>query len=165
MTPEHRNKLVVSTPSDLVIELVRVFDAPRELVWRAMTEAELLAKWWGQRNSITIVDQLDLRPGGTWRFVQRTPEGTEYGFRGEFREILPPERLVWTFEFEPMLGHLVVDTLTLEDLDERTRLRSISRFDSVEDRNGMINSGMEAGAAESYDRLEELLSSTATNVT
>ena len=135
-----------ATPSDREITMTRVFDAPRELVFAAHTDAQHVQNWWGQRNSTTIVDVLDVRPGGAWRFVQRDPEGNEYGFRGEFREVVPPERLVYTFEFEGMPGHIVVDTITFEEHDGKTTILSTSLFESVEDRDGMLESGMESGA-------------------
>jgi len=100
---------------------------------------------------------MDFRPGGAYRFVQRGPDGEEHGFRGEFREIVRPERIVWTFEYEGMPGNVSVDTLTLEEEDGRTTITATSVFDSVEQRDGMLESGMETGAAETYDRLAELL--------
>jgi uncharacterized protein YndB with AHSA1/START domain len=103
------------------------------------------------------VCEIDLRPGGAWRFVERQTDGNEYGFRGEFREIVPPERLVYTFEFEGAPGHVALETLTFEDLDGKTRLTARSLFDSAEDRDGMLQSGMEEGARETWDRLAELL--------
>src|SRR5690606_13620909 len=101
---------------------------------------------WGQRRSTTIVDKLDARPGGAWRFVERDGEGNEYGFHGEFREIVPPERITWTFEFEGMPGHVVTDTITFEDQGGKTLVKTTSLFASVEDRDGMLSSGMESGA-------------------
>jgi uncharacterized protein YndB with AHSA1/START domain len=146
-----------ATPSDREFTMTRVFDAPRELVFAAHIDPQHVPNWWGQRNSTTIVDVLDVRPGGAWRFVQRDPEGNEYAFRGEFREVVPPERLVYTFEFEGMPGHIVVDTITFEEHDGKTTISSTSLFQSVEDRDGMLESGMESGATESWDRLAELL--------
>ena len=138
----------------------RVFNAPRELVFRAFVDPELVPKWWGMRTSTTIVDKMDVRPGGAWRYVQVMSDGTEHGFRGEYREIVPPEKISWTFEYEPMPGHVLVETTTFEVVEgNKTRAVTISVFDTVEERDGMLSSGMEAGAAESYDRLEELLSS------
>ncbi|MGH2650321.1 MAG: SRPBCC domain-containing protein, partial [Actinomycetota bacterium] len=102
--------------------------------------------------------EMDFRPGGKWRVVHKGVEGEEdQGFRGEFREIVRPERIVWTFEWEGMPGHVSVDTLTLEEQDAKTTVTANSVFDSVEDRDGMLNSGMESGAAETYDRLDEYL--------
>ncbi len=99
---------------------------------------------------------MDFRPGGAWRFVQRGPDGNEYAFRGVYREIVPPERLVYTFEFEGMPG-VSLETLTFVEHDGKTTLTTSSRFPSVEARNGMLESGMEAGAAETMDRLAEYL--------
>jgi uncharacterized protein YndB with AHSA1/START domain len=157
MTAEQTSVLSVTLPSDLEIAMSRVFNAPRELVFRAHTDPDLVSRWWGQRGSTTIVDTMDVKPGGAWRFVQKTPDGTEYGFRGEYREVVPPERLTWTFEFEGMPGHILVETMTFTETDGKTTLTSVSVFDTKEDRDGMLASGMEGGAAESLDRLEELL--------
>ena len=150
--------LIVTTPSDREIVLTRDFDAPRELVFQALTRPEHLVHWWGQAGSSLPVCTIDARPGGAWRFVERAADGSEHGFRGEVREVVPPERIVQTFEYEGMPGHVSVETLTLDDLGGgRTRLRVTSVFDSVEARNAMLQSGMEQGAGESYDRLEEHL--------
>jgi uncharacterized protein YndB with AHSA1/START domain len=146
-----------TTPSDREIRMTRVFNAPRELVFQAHTDPQHVPNWWGQRHTTTIVDVMDVRPGGAWRFVQRDPEGNEYGFRGEYREVVPPERLVYTFEYEGMPGHILVETVTFEEHDGKTTVSSTSVFTSVEDRDGMLESGMESGAIESWDRLEELL--------
>jgi uncharacterized protein YndB with AHSA1/START domain len=143
--------------SDTEIEMTRVFDAPRELVFKAYTDPELIPKWWGQRSAVTIVDVMDVRPGGKWRYIQRSPEGEEYAFRGEYREVSPPDRLVSTFEFEGMPGHVSVDDLTLVEENGRTTMIVKGIFASKDDRDGMLASGMEAGAAELYDRLAELL--------
>lgn len=158
MTEQKQYAHTLTLSSDREIVMERVFDAPRELVFRAMTNPELVPKWWGQRHSTTIIDTFDMRPGGKWRFIQRMPDGTELAFRGEVREVVPPERIVQTFEFEPMAGHISEETMTLETVEGgKTKLTVRSRFSSVEDRDGMLASGMEAGAAETYDRLAELL--------
>ena len=157
MTEKTSGATTFTTPSDREIRMTRVFDAPRELVFQAHTDPQHVPHWWGQRHSTTIVDVMDVRPGGAWRFVQRDPEGNEYGFRGEYREVVPPERLVYTFEFEGMPGHILVETMTFEEHDGKTTVSSTSLFDSVEDRDGMLESGMESGAIESWDRLAELL--------
>jgi len=157
---ERSKSLTVATPSDLEIVMTREFDAPRELVFEAHTKCEHLTNWWGPRKYTLEVCELDFRPGGKYRFVHRGPEGVdEHGFRGEFREIVPPEKIVWTFEWEGMPGHVSVDTVTLEDLGGRTRLTAHSLFDSKEDRDGMLQSGMEEGAGETYDRLAEYVAS------
>jgi uncharacterized protein YndB with AHSA1/START domain len=154
-----QKKLTVTTPSDTEIVMTREFDAPRELVFEAHNSCEHLAKWWGPRKYTLEVCEMDFRPGGKYRFLHRGADGLEeHGFRGEYREIVPPEKIAWTFEWEGMPGHISVDTLTLEDLGGgRTKLISHSLFDSKEDRDGMLQSGMEEGAGETYDRLAELL--------
>ena len=159
MTERTIGALTLTVPSDREIVMTRVFDAPRELVFEAHSKCEHLAKWWGPRKYSLAICELDFRPGGAYRFVHRGPDGMEeHGFRGEFSEIAPPERIVWTFEWEGMPGHASVDTLTLEDLGGgRTKLTAHSLFDSVEDRDGMLQSGMEEGAAETWDRLAEHL--------
>jgi len=152
-------ELTLTTPSDREIVMTREFYAPRELVFEAHSECEHLEKWWGPRKYTLAVCELDFRPGGKYRFLHRGPDGLEeHGFRGEYREIVPPERIVWTFEWEGMPGHISVDTLTLEDLGgSRTKLTAHSLFDSKDDRDGMLQSGMEEGAAETYDRLAEFV--------
>jgi uncharacterized protein YndB with AHSA1/START domain len=151
------NKLEVTTPSDTEIRMTRVFDAPRDLVFEAHTSAEHMKNWWGPRKYEILSAELDFRPGGKWRIVHRGSDGEEYGFHGEYREIVRPERITWTFEFEGMPGHVSVETLTLEEHDGKTTLTARSVYDSVESRDGMLESGMEAGAAETMERLEEYL--------
>lgn len=147
----------LTLPSEREIQMTRVFDAPRELVFQALTDPALIPQWWGLRSTTTTVDKFELKPGGAWRFVQVGPDGREDAFRGEFREIVPPERVVQTFEWEGMPGHIVVDTNTLEDLGDKTRITTTSLFASQEDRDGMMASGMEEGANESWDQLAELV--------
>ena len=144
-------------PSDREIVMTRIFDVPRELVFKAYTDPNLIPQWWGPRNLTTTVDKMDVRPGGAWRFVQRGPDASEYAFSGMYREIVPPERLVDTFEFEGMPGHVMLETVTFEEQDGKTKLVVTSLFQTVEDREGMLKSGMEEGAAETMDRLEEYM--------
>jgi uncharacterized protein YndB with AHSA1/START domain len=151
------SKLTVTTPSDREIVSTRVFDAPRDLVFEAHTSCEHMSRWWGPRKYEFASCEMDFRPGGAWRIVHRGPEGEIPAFRGEFREIVPPERIMWTFEWEGMPGHVSVGTLELEEQDGKTTITSTSVFDSVEDRDGMLQSGMEEGAVETYDRLDEYL--------
>jgi uncharacterized protein YndB with AHSA1/START domain len=143
--------------SDREIELSRLFDAPRQLVFEAHSKPEHIKRWWGQRGSTMISCEMDFRPGGAWRFVSREKDGQEYAFRGEFREIVEPELIVQTFEFEPMAGHTSVDHMTLTEQDGKTLVTVRTTFDSKEDLEGMLQSGMESGMAESYERLDELL--------
>jgi uncharacterized protein YndB with AHSA1/START domain len=150
------NELTVTTPSDKEIVMTREFDAPRELVFEAHSSCEHISQWWGPRKYEVAKCELDFRPGGKWRIVHRDPDGQEFAFRGEYREIVRPERIVWTFEFEGMPG-ATVESFTLEERDGKTLFTSTSVFDTVEQRDGMLESGMESGAAESMDRLDEYL--------
>ncbi|MBI3993766.1 MAG: SRPBCC family protein [Candidatus Lambdaproteobacteria bacterium] len=150
-------RYTLTLPSPLEIVLTRNFAAPRALVFQAHTQPAHLVHWWGRTGSTLPVCEIDLRPGGAWRFVERQSDGREYGFRGTYREIVPPQRLVYTFEFEGTPGHVVLVSATFDEVDGMTRLTSRSRFHTAEDRNGMLQSGMEAGAAESCNRLEEYL--------
>jgi uncharacterized protein YndB with AHSA1/START domain len=152
------NKFKVTKPSDRELEMTRTLDAPRELIFKTMLDPDLIPRWWGPRRYSTVVDKMDVRVGGKWRFANRAADGTEYWFNGEYREIVPPERVVQTFEFEPMAGHISVDTLTLEDIGGgRTRVRVRSVFASKEDRDAVLQTDMESGANETYDRLAEIL--------
>jgi uncharacterized protein YndB with AHSA1/START domain len=151
------NKLSVTTPSDTEIQMTRVFDAPRDLVFEAHSSGEHMKNWWGPRKYEVVSAEVDFRPGGKWRIVHRGPDGEEYGFHGEYREIVRPERITWTFEFEGWPGQVAVETMTLEEQDGKTTLTATSVSGSGEERDGMIDSGMESGAAETYDRLDEYL--------
>lgn len=160
MTSDQRRTsgATITTPEPREIHIERVFDAPRERVFAAFIDPEQIPEWWGPRGSTTVVDQMDVRDGGYWRFLVRMPDGTEHAFRGAFREIVAPERLVQTFEWEPMAGHVSVDIATFEDLgDGRTRVTTVSQFHTPEERDGMLASGMEGGLNETYDRLDEVL--------
>ncbi len=151
----------VTPPTDREISSVRVFDAPRERVFAAYTDPELIPRWWGPRRMTTTVDRMDVRPGGAWRFVMREPDGPEQGFRGVYREVARPERIVQTFEWEGLPGHVIVETVTFEDLGGgRTKLTTTSLFHTTEERDGMLSSGMERGMTESHERLAELLAQT-----
>src|SRR5258708_38279462 len=159
MVAKSKSVYKLTLPSEREIVMTRVFNAPRELVFKAHVDTTLIAAWWGLRGNTTIVDQLDARPGGKWRFVQRRLDGSEEGFRGEFREIVRHERFTWTFEWEGLPGHVGLEKYTFEEHAGQTTLTTMSVFDAPEDRDGVIASGMEGGANESADRLEELLAS------
>jgi len=147
----------ITTPGDREIRIERVFDAPRDRVFAAYTDPELVPEWWGPRGTTTIVDRMEVRAGGAWRFVGREADGSENAFRGTYREITPPERIVQTFEWEGMPGHVSVETAVFEDLGDRTRVTTTSIFHTPEERDGMLGSGMEGGMNETYQRLDELL--------
>ena len=147
----------LTTPTEREIHVERVFDAPRKRVFAAYTDPELIPEWWGPRETTTVVDQMDVSVGGSWRFVIRNSDGSETGFRGTYREVTPPERIVQTFEWEGMPGHVSVETATFEDLGDRTKVITTSIFHTSEERDGMLSSGMERGMNETYARLDELL--------
>jgi uncharacterized protein YndB with AHSA1/START domain len=150
------NKLELTTPTDREIVMTRVFDTPRDLVFEAHTSCEHMRNWWGPRKYEMAECDINFQPGGTWRVVHRA-EGEEHVFSGEFREIVRPERIVWTFEWGGAPGHIALETLTLDEHDGKTTLTARSAYDTVEDRDAMLTSGAEEGAAETWDRLDEYL--------
>jgi uncharacterized protein YndB with AHSA1/START domain len=154
---QQTNRLTVAAEADREIVTERVFDAPREQVFQAFVDPELIPRWWGRRADTTTVDRMDVRVGGDWRFVTDGPDGS-HAFRGTYRAIEAPEKLEQTFEWEGMPGHVVVETATFEDLgDGRTKVSTRSLFHTTEERDGMLASGMEIGLGESYEQLDELL--------
>lgn len=150
---------LVAEPNTHAITIKREFNAPRKLVFRAFTEPALIAQWWGLRSTITTVDKMEAKHGGVWRFVDHDAEGNAYAFRGVYHDVSSPERLVYTFEFEGMPGHVLLETITFEEKDGKTFITDSSVFQSVEARDGMIDAGLESGAAESFEMLDELLAS------
>jgi uncharacterized protein YndB with AHSA1/START domain len=147
----------VTAPADREIVITRLFDAPKHLVFEAMTKPEHVRKWWGildDRYSVTVCE-IDLRPGGAWRFVGRHPKG-EVAFRGVYREIQAPDRIVFTEIYEPYPDVESVITSTFTEENGKTRLTSICTYPTLDVRNMVLKSGMEKGAALSYDRLEEV---------
>ncbi len=147
---------IIAEPGKQELVLARAFNAPAALLYRALTEPELLEQWWGPRRFITIVDKLEARYGGVWRFINRDAQGNEYGFHGVFHEVRPTS-ITWTFEFEGMPGHVSLETVTLHEHDGKTDMVAKSVYQSVEDRDGNLASGMAEGVKETYDRLAELL--------
>ena len=149
-------KLAVEAHGERQIKAERVFEAPRERVFAAMTDPDQIPKWWGPRGTSTKVEEMDLRPGGRWHFV--IDSGEAQGFSGTYRAIEAPERIEQTFEWSGMPGYISVEVCELEDLGEgRTRVSTTTTFHFSEERDGMLASGMEKGMGETYDRLEELL--------
>lgn len=148
----------VSTPSDREIQMTRLFDAPRQLVFDAMSKPEHVRRWWGNLGEgySVPVCEIDLRPGGRWRFVNRHPKG-EAAFHGVYREIAPPERIVFTEIFEEFPDAESVVTAVLTEEGGKTRLTATVRYPSREVRDMVIESGMARGAGISYDRLEDLV--------
>jgi uncharacterized protein YndB with AHSA1/START domain len=151
----------VTLPTDEQILITREFDAPAHLVWRAVTEPELVRRWWGaERGDMTICD-IDLRVGGKWRYVMNAASapGIEVDFYGEFQEIVPDERIVQTEVFAPFPDAGAVNTMTLAEHDGRTTMTVLVQHQAKEHRDMHINSGMEAGMQESYDALEKVATS------
>ena len=150
-------KAVVTLPSDTEILITRTFDAPKELVFKAWTTPELIARWWaGQRGTVTSIE-VDLRVGGRWRYVMVANEGFEVAFHGEYREIVPNERLVSTEVFEMVPDDHAVDTMTLEEHDGTTTLTVLVEHTSKEARDMHVESGMEGGLQEALDLLEQIV--------
>lgn len=152
--------LKLTLPSDREVVVTRILDAPRERVFRAYVDPKAIPEWWGPRGFTVKVDRMEVRPGGAWRYLSKAPDGSEHAFHGVFREIRPPERLTWTFEYEGVPGHVSVETIEFEAArGGKTKVTVRAHFDSREDRDGKVNSGMEYGMRESYARLEEYLNS------
>jgi uncharacterized protein YndB with AHSA1/START domain len=156
MSADQATKAEVTTPTDREIHIEREFDAPRDRVFAAYTDPELIPQWWGPHGTTTVVDQMDVRAGGSWRFVSQSDDG-DTAFRGTYREVTPPERIVQTFEWEGMPGHVSVETAEFQDLGDRTKVVTTSTFHTPEERDGMLHSGMEKGMTETFERLDELL--------
>lgn len=147
-----RKKTKVTAPAgQLYLTIERVFDAPKELVFKAYTDRELVEKWWGM--GTTQIDKMDAKAGGMWRFV----EGKD-GFHGVYHQVSLTDGIVWTFEWEGLPGHVLMETLKFEEVEGgKTKVLGTSVFQTQEDRDGMLQSGMEEGASTSYDKLEMLL--------
>jgi uncharacterized protein YndB with AHSA1/START domain len=147
---------VVTLPEGTQILITREFDAPARLVYRAWTEPELVRRWWsGDRGEMTSAE-IDLRVGGTWRYVMTANAGFEVAFHGEYREIVPAERVVSTEVFEGMPDAEALDTITFTEADGRTTVRMLVQHSCQEHRDAHINSGMEEGMQESMAHLEEV---------
>ena len=153
----NRKRTSMTILSDREVVMSRIFDAPRTLLFKIYTDPTQIPQFWGPGKYITIVDRMEVKVGGSWRFIQRDGKGKEFAFNGVFKEIDSPKRLVHTFEFEGMPGHIILETLTFEESNGKTTLTARALFQNIEDRDGMLNSGMESGASESWDRLAELL--------
>lgn len=165
MVARSNQKLAITLPSDTEIVMTYTFDAPRALVYEAMTEVEHIRNWWGPRRYALIVAESDLRVGGAWRFVERTEDGggndcgVEHPFKGEWRELSPPERISFTqiYDVPPFNESAVLITIVLTETTGKTLMTETMTFDSKEARDGMLQSGMEGGAQESMERLTDLL--------
>jgi uncharacterized protein YndB with AHSA1/START domain len=153
---EFTRRATITTPGDREIHIERIFDAPRDRVWRAIIDPKQVAQWWGRGNKL-VIERMEVERGGHWRFVEHGPEGA-HGFEGRYAEVIPPSRVVQTFEWDGMPGHVSLETVILEDLgDGRTKIVNTSLFHTREDRDGMLRSGMEEGLNQSYEALDRLL--------
>jgi uncharacterized protein YndB with AHSA1/START domain len=152
---------VTAEPNSHAIHITNEFDAPVDKVFRAYTDRDAIVKWFGGKTYETKVDKYDARPGGEWRMVQKGPDGNDYGFHGVFHEVAQNERVTWTFEFEglPEKGHVALETVYFTEENGKTKLRIVSVYQSVEDRDGMVQSGMEKGLREGMDVLREMVES------
>ncbi len=151
---------VTTEPGKQELFITREFDAPRELVFRAFTDPKLYVRWFGPRHLTTTLETFEPTSGGRWRCIQKDKDGNEFRFHGVHHEVLAPKRIISTFEFEglPESGHVLLETIKFEELPGgRTRLTGQSVFQTVEDRDGMVQADMEAGAVDSYERLDALL--------
>lgn len=149
-------RAILSTPGEREFRLERIFNAKRDRVWKAMTEPELIVQWWGRGNRL-VIERFEFERGGHWRFVEHSDHGV-HGFEGRYREIVPFERIISSFEWDGMPAHVAIQTMTLEQLaDGRTKLVSTALFHTVAERDGMMNSGMEGGANLSYEALDRVL--------
>ena len=148
---------IIAEPGVPFIDMTREFAASRDLLFRAHTDPELLVQWLGPRRLTMRVDRFELRDGGTWRYTHRDADGAEFGFHGVFHGTPSPESILQTFEFEGAPGHVSLDSLTFEERGARTLVRIHSVHQSVEARDAMIQSGMEGGLNEGYERLDELV--------
>jgi uncharacterized protein YndB with AHSA1/START domain len=147
----------IAEPGRQEVTLIYTLDAPKDVVFKALTDPQLTPQWWGPRNMTTDVEEMDVKPGGKWRFVQHDSKGGEFSFHGVYHDVTPNDRLIYTFEYEGMPCHVLLETITLIDEGGKTKMIDQSVYQSVEDRDGMVSYGMEQGATESMERLAELL--------
>ena len=164
MSAKKNKTTIVAEPGKQELFITREFDAPRELVFKAHTDPELYAQWLGPRDLTTTFEIFEPVSGGRYRFIQTDKDGNAFAFHGVTHEVTAPERIIGTFEFEglPEAGHVILETTKFESLPgNRTRLTAQSVFQSVEDRDGMIQAGMEHGVVAGYEQLDEVLESLA----
>jgi uncharacterized protein YndB with AHSA1/START domain len=155
MTPGNEQARI-TTPVEREIHVERTVHASRDRVWRAFTDPVQVAQWWGRGNRL-VVEKLELRRGGEWRFVEHSPRGV-HAFGGRFREVAAPERFVRSFEWDGMPAHVAIESVTFEDLgDNRTRIVTVMQMHTPEERDGFLMSGMQAGMDAAYAALDALL--------
>ena len=160
MSAKNNQTMITAEPGKQELFIVREFDAPRELVFKAHIDPGLYAQWLGPRGLTTTFEAFEPVNGGRWRFIQKDSAGNVFGFHGVYHDVTTPERIIGTFEYEglPESGHVILETTQFEALPSgRTRITAQSVFQSVEDRDGMLAAGMEGGVEEGYERLDEIL--------
>lgn len=160
MSAKKNRVTIMAEPGKQELFITREFDAPRELVFKAHTDPDLFVRWLGPRNLTTRLETFEPVSGGRWRYIQKDERGNEFAFHGVHHEVLAPKRIIGTFEFEglPESGHVMLETITFEALPGgRTRLTGHSVFQTVADRDGMVQAGMESGVVDGYERLDEIL--------
>ncbi|MDB4916923.1 MAG: hypothetical protein JWM95_4567 [Gemmatimonadetes bacterium] len=149
----------ITQPTDREIHVERIVNASRDRVWRAYTDPKQVAQWWGRGHALDI-ETMDVKRGGHWRYVEHEGTGT-HGFEGRYREVTPQERIVRTFEWDGMPGHVIIEDVRFEDLGNgRTKIVTTMLFHTTEERDGMFNAGMSGGMDESYSALDRLLAGT-----
>ncbi len=156
---EQKTKVVVESGKQELF-IIREFNAPREMVFKAYTDPKLLVQWMGPKDLTMKIEKMDVKSGGSYRYTHTDSSGNEFGFHGVVHEVLKPQRVIQTFEFEglPESGHVVMETTKFEELPgKRTRVTTQSVFQSIADRDGMVQSGMERGVVDSHDRLDAIL--------
>lgn len=159
MSKKNQTK-ITAEPGKQEAWVIREFEAPRELVFKAFADPKILVQWLGPRDLKMRIEKFEPKSGGSWRYVHIVPGGPEFGFHGVIHDLTPNERIIQTFEFEglPESGHVVLETTKFESLPgERTRVTTQSVFQSLADREGMLASGMEKGVVDSHERLDELI--------
>lgn len=154
---ENSKTQLIAEPGKQEVILIRTFDAPREKVFAAHTDPKLLAQWWGPGFLTNTMEKFEAKPGGQWRVIQKDPQGNEFAFHGVYHEVISPELIVRTFEYEGVPHHVMLETVTFEEVNGKTKLTTQSVFQSVADRDGMVNAGMRSSADEVMDRLAAVL--------
>jgi uncharacterized protein YndB with AHSA1/START domain len=157
MTPTISYETSFNLEKDKEVIITRLFDAPRDLVYQTYTDPAMIPKWWGPRSLSTTVEKMEVKPGGQWRFVSQSPEGQVHAFHGEYKEVVPNQKLAWTFEYEGAPGHVSNESVVFEDKGGKTLVTIKAVYGSKEARDGMVKNGMEWGLRESMFRLEEEL--------
>ncbi|MGB8232388.1 MAG: SRPBCC family protein [Methanobacterium sp.] len=146
----------VAEPGKQTIVITQIFDAPRDLVWKIITDPKLVPRWWGPKMLKNNVEKMEIKTGGSWRIVQQDPEGNKFIFHGVYHDV-KPYQVTRTMEWEGMPGHVLLESVKMEEIDGKTKVTNNTVFQSVEDRDGMVETGMKGGVDESYDRFNELL--------